>query len=144
MAKEYYNPTTRQHGEIDKLFVNGRPLFSVKFQDESGADVTQFYDTEPGALTAMRKRGYYAISAYAQNPTYKIGHYSITVKNEGRKPGETVEVLIHSDRVSAKYVYLYNVTWFLGDNTLDIANLALFHYKLWANRSVRKLPIQKD
>lgn len=72
--------------------------------------------------------------------TYKIEHYVIAVENDGKKPGETVNVTIQSERPNVKYKSVYGLVWYIGDNAVDLARRAFAHYKM-GTRPDDKVPI---
>lgn len=62
--------------------------------------------------------------------TYRIEHYIVEVETDGKKPGETVNVTIQSERPNAKYKSVYGLVWYIGDNATDLARRAFVHYKM--------------
>ena len=62
--------------------------------------------------------------------TYRIEHYIVEVETDGKKPGETVNVTIQSERPNAKYKSVYGLVWYIGDNAVDLARRAFVHYKM--------------
>ena len=43
--------------------------------------------------------------------TYRIEHYIVEVETDGKKPGETVNITIQSERQNAKYKSVYGLVW---------------------------------
>lgn len=62
--------------------------------------------------------------------TYRIEHYVVEVENDGKKPGDTVDVSIKSEHPNAKYASVYRLVWYAGDNAVDMARRAFAHYKM--------------
>lgn len=65
--------------------------------------------------------------------TYIIEHCIIDVENDGKKPGDTVNVSVTIDTNFYKksaYKSVYCLTWFIGDEPVDLARRAFAHYKL--------------
>lgn len=61
--------------------------------------------------------------------TYYINGFVVEVENDNAKPGDMVNVYIHS-RNANQYKSCYRLFWYGGDNAIDIAKRAYCHYKM--------------
>ena len=74
--------------------------------------------------------------------TYRIEHYIVEVETDGKKPGETVNITIQSERPNAKYKSVYGLVWYIGENAVDLARRAFAHYKM-GTRPHERIAIQR-
>lgn len=61
---------------------------------------------------------------------YRIENYIVRIDTDGKGPGEQVDVHIRHERFAERYESVYRLIWAIGDNAVDLARRAFFHYKM--------------